>query len=322
MAGHLLAGRLTQPGGFPRFDLGSGAQACRGAAGGPGMCGGQRRGGAARSLSLHRRPAAAAAAGPRGDARLPRRPPPSPLPVSGGEAAAGGGARRGTAPGAGSGGGRAGAAPRPPPPPPPGGRSQWSPGEAGGAAPPPRRAPEGRQRQGGQRGRRRAPLQNGISPPLGAAGRGTLRCGKPGAHDGKRLSPRGVGAGREVRPGAVNATADARPSSFKTPFFSAFGRKRGSPNSRHRTASSGRDGNANATKGRHTALPTKDPNPSGCAAFSLGIPERSPKVNDARSQIGPKPAVGLTVKWARGQSGPRYPSLTQAKGNSVPHQHR
>lgn len=316
MAGHLLAGRLTQPGGFPRFDLGSGAQACRGAAGGPGMCGGQRRGGAARSLSLHRRPAAAA--GPRGDARLPRRPPPSPLPVSGGEAAAGGGARHGTAPGAGSGGGRAGAAPRPPP----GGRSQWSPGEAGGAAPPPRRAPEGRQRQGGQRGRRRAPLQNGISPPLGAAGRGTLRCGKPGAHDGKRLSPRGVGAGREVRPGAVNATADARPSSFKTPFFSAFGRKRGSPNSRHRTASSGRDGNANATKGRHTALPTKDPNPSGCAAFSLGIPERSPKVNDARSQIGPKPAVGLTVKWARGQSGPRYPSLTQAKGNSVPHQHR
>lgn len=117
MAGHLLAGRLTQPGGFPRFDLGSGAQACRGAAGGPGMCGGQRRGGAARSLSLHRRPAAAA--GPRGDARLPRRPPPSPLPVSGGEAAAGGGARRGTAPGAGSGGGRAGAAPRPPPLPPP-----------------------------------------------------------------------------------------------------------------------------------------------------------------------------------------------------------
>lgn len=115
MAGHLLAGRLTQPGGFPRFDLGSGAQACRGAAGGPGMCGGQRRGGAARSLSLHRRPAAAA--GPRGDARLPRRPPPSPLPVSGARRRRAEGRGAAPPPGrvrAGAGRGR----PRGPPPPP------------------------------------------------------------------------------------------------------------------------------------------------------------------------------------------------------------
>lgn len=247
MAGHSLAARLTQRGGFPRFDPGSGAQACRGAAGGPGTCGGRRRGGAARSLSLHRRPAA----GPRGDARLPRRPPPSPLPVSGGDAAEGRGAA--PPPGRGPGGGGPAAPRRPQPMEPRRGGQRCSP--PGGGVP-----------AGGLSARdesRTAAKWHLFAP--GGGGSGHPRMRRPQGTRRKAARP-ARGGRQEVRPGAANATVDAHPSSFKTPFFNAFRRKRGSSNSRHLTASSSRDVNTNATKGHHTALPTKDPNPSGCAA--------------------------------------------------------